>query len=352
VREASQSFEGFAALISLIVERDLVKYYAAREALAEAHRVDEVKRIRDEATQWKAYAQQAKDRQLIGYATGIRLRAERRIGQLMQAQREAVGLSKGGGTGANQYRAAGLRKNPAANPTLADAGIDKNLAHRARKLSKLDDELFETKVTETISRAQAAIEGKKHQPRAVPGDNEWSTPQQYLDAARAVLGGIDLDPATNLFAQSRVRAAKFFTIEDDGLREAWQGRVWLNPPYGPQIAHFVSKLVREVKKGNVTAAIMLTHNNTDTEWFHKAARTSAAICFGRGRIQFEQSDDRVRTATQGQAFFYFGTNVEGFHKVFGKIGLIVTPWAPITASDTMSVTDGHDDGIAFLRAAE
>jgi hypothetical protein len=72
---------------------------------------------------------------------------------------------------------------------------------------------------------------------------------------------------------------------------------------------------------------MLTHNNTDTEWFHKAASACAAICFGRGRIQFAQSDDIVRTATQGQAFFYFGTNVEAFHKAFGKIGFVVTPCA-------------------------
>jgi phage N-6-adenine-methyltransferase len=332
----------------------LVKYDAARRALAEAHRVDEAKRIRDEAAQWKAYALQAKDRQLVGYATSIRLRAERRIGQLMQAQRGTVGLSKGGGTGANQYRAAGLRKNPAAKPTLADAGIDKNLAHRARKLSKLDDEAFESKVTEAISWAQAAIDGKKARARAVPGDNEWSTPKQYLDAARAVLGAIDLDPATNRFAQSRVRAAKFYTIDDDGLRQPWQGRIWLNPPYAQHITHFVSKLVRELKKGNVKAAIMLTSNNTDAEWFQKAASASTAICFNRGRILFEQSDGRVGGAYQGHAFLYFGTDVAAFRKVFGEIGLIVMPWASIaaTTTDTVSVADGHGDEIAGLQAAE
>jgi hypothetical protein len=128
-----------------------LKYNAAVKALAEAHGVDEANQIRAEAAKWKAYALQAKDRQLVAYATAIRLRAERRIGQLMQAQRETVGLSKGGGTGANQYRAARLRKNPAAKPTLADAGIDKSLAHRARRLSRLDDDAFETKVIEAIN---------------------------------------------------------------------------------------------------------------------------------------------------------------------------------------------------------
>jgi phage N-6-adenine-methyltransferase len=332
----------------------LVKYNAARKALAEAHRVDEARQIRDEAAQWKAYALQAKDRQLIAFATGIRLRAERRVGQLMQAQRETVGLCKGGGTGANQYRAAGLGKNPAAKLTLAEAGIDKNLAHRARKLSKLDDDAFEATVTEAISRAQATIDGKKSLARATPGDNEWCTPKQYVDAARAVLGGIDLDPATSLFAQSRVRAAKFFTIDDDGLRQAWQGRVWINPPYGQRIADFVSKLVREVKNGNVKAAIMLTHNNTDTQWFQKAASACTAICFNRGRILFEQSDGRVGGARRGQAFFYFGTDVAAFRKVFSELGVIVTPWVSIAAiaNETMSFTDRHGDEIGFLQAAE
>jgi hypothetical protein len=68
-------------------------------------------------------------------ADAIVHRAERRLGQLMDAQAKAVGKAKGGDKGGKRS-IAGLRKNPAnAPPTLKEAGIDKNLAKRARSIS-------------------------------------------------------------------------------------------------------------------------------------------------------------------------------------------------------------------------
>lgn len=156
------------------------------------------------------------------------------------------------------------------------------------------------------------------------GENEWYTPADHIGLARQVLGGIDLDPASSEIANRTVNADRFFTIEDDGLSREWGGRVWLNPPYAqPAISHFADKMVTEVEAGRIDAGLMLTHNYTDTGWFHKLARAASAICFTRGRVRFVSPAGDLAAPTQGQAFFYFGADVARFLNVFGAIGFVV-----------------------------
>jgi len=157
------------------------------------------------------------------------------------------------------------------------------------------------------------------------GNNEWYTPAQYIKAARAVLGKIDLDPASSEKAQKVVKAGIFYSRADDGLKQKWSGRVWLNPPYSPkEIAAFVDTLCIEFSERRVSAAIMLTHNYTDSGWFQKAAAQASNICFPSSRIRFLDPDGVPCSPTQGQAFFYFGKNTAKFKKHFSTFGLVVT----------------------------
>lgn len=117
----------------------LAKYEAARAALAEARSVDEVKNIHDKAEAIRAYARMAKDKELEIDATEIRARATRRIGEMMTAQN----LRPGNPTGVNQH-SNGKEEWDSKKPIpLAEAGIDKNLAHAARELAAIPEDDFE-----------------------------------------------------------------------------------------------------------------------------------------------------------------------------------------------------------------
>jgi phage N-6-adenine-methyltransferase len=155
------------------------------------------------------------------------------------------------------------------------------------------------------------------------GDNEWFTPVDYIAAAREVMGEIDLDPATHSIAQQTVQAVNHFTRADDGLAQPWHGRVWLNPPYAqPFIAQFIEKLVTEVTDRRVEQAILLTHNYTDTGWFHHAEGAADLLCFTRGRIKFVDIDGDDCAPTQGQAFFYYGAEIGRFREIFSQFGFV------------------------------
>lgn len=96
-----------------------------------------------------------------------------------------------------------------------------------------------------------------------------------------------------------------------------------NPKEAPAIAQFAEKIVNEWEYGNLTAAIALTHNYTDTAWFHRLANACDAICFTRGRIGFVNPEGKKAAPTQGQTFFYFGDDAPSFCAEFRRIGLVV-----------------------------
>jgi ParB family chromosome partitioning protein len=157
------------------------------------------------------------------------------------------------------------------------------------------------------------------------GENEWYTPIKYIELVRDVLGEIDIDPATSGFGQNRIQAKKHYTKETNGLKHGndWHGRMWLNPPYAqPLIQQFTEKTILEIQAGRIQEAIILTHNYTDTQWFHLLNGVADLICFTRGRIKFELQDGTIASPTQGSAFFYVGENKQKFIKVFNHIGFI------------------------------
>lgn len=156
------------------------------------------------------------------------------------------------------------------------------------------------------------------------GNNDWYTPAEYIEAAREVMGGIDLDPASSDTAQEAIKATAYFTAKTNGLDKPWNGRIWLNPPFSmPLIEQFVEKLLEEWVAGRVSQATVVTNNATDTGWFHALLAQSKLACLTKGRVKFYSSSSEIMTPRQGQVFFYFGNQSEKFSTKFAKFGAVV-----------------------------
>lgn len=129
-------------------------YNDAKRALAAIARVDIAKDYRNKAIALEVYAMQAKDAELIAPAVKMRKHAERRIGQIIIAESKAGKLAKP--TGGKRVKGQRVSKKPDDIPTLADRGVDKNLADRARKAAKMGDEKFDKLVDQSIAISVAA----------------------------------------------------------------------------------------------------------------------------------------------------------------------------------------------------
>lgn len=152
---------------------------------------------------------------------------------------------------------------------------------------------------------------------------EHYTPREVIDAAIACLGAIDLDPCSNSHHTPNVPSANHFTRDDDGLSQLWQGRVYMNPPYGREIGSWVEKLCAEHEAGNVDAAIALVPARTDTQWFKRLQ--DYAWCAVEGRLTFVGSDGG---APFPSAIFYLGDDIGGFYRCFAEMGAIYQRLCP------------------------
>jgi ParB family chromosome partitioning protein len=212
-----------------------------------------------------------------------------------------------------------------ATVTRSHSDGERKAIERARKLAALTDEQYLSyRANDDIDKLTLSGLLSMAHVGHNSGDNEWYTPSGYVEAARAVMGEIDLDPASTAEANEVVGAATFYSEEQDGRHEPWAGRVWMNPPYArPLIDEFCAQLAESFAAGDVTEACVLVNNATETGWFHALAEVAAAICFPRHRVKFWHPRKEA-VPLQGQAVLYLGQNVEAFRREFLQFGFSVT----------------------------
>jgi len=121
------------------------------------------------------------------------------------------------------------------------------------------------------------------------GHDEWLTPKYITDG----LGPFDLDPCAPIVRPWET-AAKYYTVQNNGLISPWSGRIWCNPPYG-NVAQKFMKLMAEHGNG-----IALTFARTDTKMFHEwIFPYASAILFLKGRLTFCTVDGKEASMPSG-----------------------------------------------------
>lgn len=139
----------------------LILFEAAKEALAEALRVDEVLKVKGTAEQIKLYGRLSKDKRIIADGTALQLRAERKLGQLLRSAHQAGQLGYGRPKSNIDGRTAPDVENGAeAEPlpervTLSEVGVDKKLSSKAQRWAALGDAEFEAKLLEVREKIEA-----------------------------------------------------------------------------------------------------------------------------------------------------------------------------------------------------
>ena len=107
----------------------------------------------------------------------------------------------------------------------------------------------------------------------------WATPQDFFDKYNEIYR-FTVDVCAN---SENAKCDRFFTVDDDGLAQKWEGRAWMNPPYGRTIKYWMRKAYESSLNG--ATVVCLVPARTDTAWWHDYA-AKGDIEFIRGRLKF------------------------------------------------------------------
>jgi hypothetical protein len=297
---------------------------AATRMLGEARTLEDLRLVRDVAEALKTYAR-AHDLgvEAMNYATEIKLRAERKAGELLTAMATS-GERRTHDDGLSEQVSEGA--TPALS--LTDLGISRDQSSDWQAIASLAEPEFEAHIAETkeagmltsAALVKWARQAKRHRERLNPlmtsDSGEWDSPRHVVGASQDALGGcIDLDPCAE--PARSVPATHHFTAAEDGLAREWIGHVYLNPPYGRGIGEWTGKLRTEFAEGRVTAAVAPLPARTDTDWW--ADLDAELLCLIHGRLTFSNAGSN---APFPSVAVYLGPDAESFARAFAPLGPI------------------------------
>jgi len=133
------------------------------------------------------------------------------------------------------------------------------------------------------------------------------TPNYILEPLRELIGGIDLDPCTEM--DNPTNAAKYYCLPMDGCAAPWDAStIFCNPPYGEARDRWVEKCIAESTEKKI---LLLIPAHPDTRTFQNAMRACTTVLFCKGRLKFGvvRDNGRQEAASHGSAIFGFNVDL-------------------------------------------
>ena len=110
--------------------------------------------------------------------------------------------------------------------------------------------------------------------------DDWPTPWEFFHNL-----DLEFDFTLDVCATAdNAKCLRYYTPEQDGLSQPWEGIVWCNPPYGRGVGAWVQRAALSALAG--ATVVMLLPARTDTRWFHRWIYRRAEIRFLPGRLKF------------------------------------------------------------------
>jgi len=146
---------------------------------------------------------------------------------------------------------------------------------------------------------------------------EWATPWNLFRVLDRTLGPYTLDPcATAENAKCRL----FYTEKENGLMQDWsREKVFMNPPYGREIGHWIGKAFTESQRGAVVSCLVPAR--TDTSWWHKYIMKAERVILLRGRVRFISPEGNSSPAPFPSAVAHFVPGFTGSAPAFSTLDI-------------------------------
>lgn len=110
----------------------------------------------------------------------------------------------------------------------------------------------------------------------------WATPPDFFEKLNEEFN-FELDVCAD---DNNHKCDKYYTKNDDGLSQKWEGTCWMNPPYGREIGKWMKKAYESSLDG--ATVVCLVPARTDTKWWHDYA-IHGEVRFVKGRLKFGDS---------------------------------------------------------------